>query len=393
MKDGNSAFDLEQTPPPPSGEMEPVGSGATCEIRRFQRWGKWFVFKRLRPELRSDPRLVAALEKEFDLGIRLDHPGIVRYFEKGSDAQGPYLIEEYIDGQTLADWSAEHQPLPDAEVRRLMGELCDAVGYLHETGIVHADLGPGNILVTRQGSHAKIIDLGFSSQYSYAPVAGGTPDFSAPEQFSAREGLDVRADVFALGKLLALLAPGRWHKVIRRATDADPQQRYATPQALLRALQPRHAALWAAGGLLLAALVASPFLQRRYLRLHPVPGQVDTLIVKDTLVVRDTVWQLPAKEASTPPEQMRGVVRREIQRIRAPFYASYDKLTRENFSAVQQRHQESFTRAHQAADSIVRAWSARYPQYISDFAVIPAEELNRDLGRYQTDVHRMEAGE
>lgn len=392
MTDSNSSFALEQTTSP-SGEMEQVGSGATCKTWRFQRWGKWFLLKRLLPEYKSDPRLVAALEKEFDLGIHLDHPGIVRFFEMGNDADGPYLIEEYIDGQTLTDWLAEHHPLPDSEVRRLMRELCDAVGYLHEAGIVHADLGPGNILVTRQGSHAKLIDLGFSSQYSYAPVAGGTPDFSAPEQFSAREGLNVRADVFALGKLLAMMAPGCWRRVVRRATATDPQARYASPQALLRDLQPRHTVLWAAGLLLLAALVATPFLQRRYLRLHPAVPQVDTLVVKDTLVLRDTVWQLPAKATPTPPERMRAVVRQEIQRIRAPFYASYDKLTRENFSAVQQRHQESFTRAHQAADSIVRAWSARYPQYISDFAVIPAEELNRDLGRYQTDVHRMKAGE
>ena len=392
MTDGNSTFDQEQTPIP-SGKMEPVGSGATCETWRFQRWGKWFVLKRLRPEFQNDPRLVAALEKEFDLGIRLDHPGMVRYFEKGSDAQGPYLIEEYIDGQTLADWSAEHRPLPDADVRRLMGELCDAVGYLHEAGIVHADLGPGNVLVTRQGSHIKLIDLGFASQYSYAPVAAGTPDFSAPEQFTARKGLDVRADVFALGKLLALLAPGRWRSVVRRATAPDPQKRYASPQALLRALRPRYFALWAMGALLLAALVAAPFLQRCYLRLHPADAQVDTLIVKDTLVIRDTIWHLPENAAPTPPEQMRAVVRREIQRIRAPFYASYGTLTQENFADVQQRHLASFSRASAAADSIARAWSARYPQYSADFAVIPAEELQRDLGRYQGDVLRMERGD
>ncbi|MBQ9661315.1 MAG: protein kinase [Bacteroidales bacterium] len=247
MTDGNSSFDLKQTPLP-SGEMEPVRSGATCETWRFQRWGKWFVLKRLKAELRSDPRLVAALEKEFDLGIRLDHPGIVRYFEKGSDAQGPFLIEEYIDGQTLADWVEEHRPLPDAEVRRLMGELCDSVGYLHEAGIVHADLGPGNILVTRQGSHAKLIDLGFSSQYSYVPVAGGTPDFSA----------------------------------------------------------------------------------------------------------------------------------------------SYGTLTQENFADVQQRHLASFSRASAAADSIASAWTARFPAWQNDLAVIPAEELQRDLGRYQGDVLRYE---
>ena len=214
MTDGNSSFDLEQTTLP-SGEMEPVGSGATCETWRFQRWGKWFVIKRLREERRGDPRCAAALEKEFDLGIRLDHPGIVRYFEKGSDAQGPYIIEEYIDGQTLSDWLKEHQPLPADEVRRLIGEIAGAVGCLHDAGIVHADLQPGNILVTRQGNHPKLIDLGFSSQYSYAPVPGGTPDFSAPEQFAAREGLDVRADVYALGRILALMAPGRWRRVVR----------------------------------------------------------------------------------------------------------------------------------------------------------------------------------
>ena len=67
--------------------LTPVSSGVTCETFKYQRWNKWFLLKRLRPELRQDPAAIAAFEKEFDLGIRLDHPGIVRYFDKGTDAE------------------------------------------------------------------------------------------------------------------------------------------------------------------------------------------------------------------------------------------------------------------------------------------------------------------
>lgn len=389
MSEENSTFG----PAPSStsaGEMTFVASGASCETWRFLRWGKWFLLKRLRPELRSDPRQVAALEKEFDLGIRLDHPGIIRYFERGSDAEGPWLIEEFIDGQTLAEYLEEKGPLAEEEIRRLMSELCDAVSYLHEAGIVHADLKPDNILITRQGSHPKLIDLGLASQYSYVPQPGGTPAYSAPEQFSAREGLNVRADVYALGKVLEKMDPGHFRRVVRKATASRPEDRYPTPEALKKALRPRHAVAWVAAALLLAALLAAPFLQQRHDRLHPTPGVVDTLIVKDTLVVRDTVWQIPAKQEPTPPELVRAAIRKEIQRIRAPFYASYDVLTQENYAGVQQRHLATSARARQAADSIVRVWSARYPEYRSDFATIPVEELNRDLGRYQMDVLRMD---
>ena len=92
-------------------QLTPVSSGATCETFKYQQWNKWFLLKRLKPSLRKDPAAIAAFEKEFDLGIHLDHPGIARYFDKGTDGEGIFLVE-----------NAAHLVLPVPEKLKLVLE-------------------------------------------------------------------------------------------------------------------------------------------------------------------------------------------------------------------------------------------------------------------------------
>ena len=134
-------------------------SGATCQCYRVKLYGKLHFLKRLKPELRTNPRHVAALHKEFETGYNLDHPHLVRYLYCGDD----YLLTEYIDGSTLLEFAKQNPEFfkSKANVSRLLGSLLDVVEYLHSHQVVHLDLKPQNILITRVGHELKLTDLGF----------------------------------------------------------------------------------------------------------------------------------------------------------------------------------------------------------------------------------------
>ena len=341
--------------------LTPVSSGATCETFKYQQWNKWFLLKRLRPELCSDPAAIAAFEKEFDLGIHLEHPGIVRYFEKGIDAEGIYLVEEYIDGETLDTFSAQHSPLPVSEVRRIFSELADAVAYLHAQGIVHADLKADNVLITQQGHHPKLIDLGFSGQYSYASLS--------------EKDKDTRSDVLALGKMLDILAPGRFRRIVRKATAEQPSRRYPTPEAMAAAVN-RKPGRWiaaAAAVLLLLAGVSLPFLR------HPTMTVVHTASASVG----------PADSTQTAvTEAFRATFRQEVDRIFGPFNASFDAVNEENFGRLLHQYQSHFDELTDTMERLIREWSEQYPELSTDFETIAAHETNGAVNHFNRETQR-----
>lgn len=297
------------------------------------------------------------------MGIRLDHPGIVRYFGKGVDIDGLFLIEEFVDGETLEDYIAHNVPLPDAEVRRIIMELAEAVAYLHEFGIVHADLKPDNLIITRQGHHPKLIDLGFASHYSYPPVKEG----------------DTRADILSLGRLLEAMAPGRFQRVIRKATNEQPDKRYQTVGEMASDLN-RKRGRWLAiaSAILILAALCSPFFRKLA---APAP---QVITVRDTLVIRDTVFSLTPPASPSIPEQFRQSVRKEAEALYAPFYASFDKVTSDNMDSLIQQNQQLFGTLQQRTEQMTDEWSRKYPGNKDYFRQITSEEHNRILQRFQS---------
>ena len=237
----SSSFSDTQ-PAYPDAELLTVG-GSTCDCYRVKLYGKFHFMKRLKPELRTDPRYVSAMQKEFETGYRLEHPHLVRYVSKGDD----YLLTEYVDGENLRIFTDSH---PDyfksrKNADRFMRQLLDVVGYLHQHQVVHLDLKPDNILITRIGYDVKLTDLGYCYTDTYTDTMGRTDKYAAPEQLNGLSKVDARTDIYAIGKILQTLPCAHiYNKVIARCTAEDPSKRYQTVDDLSKAINTPNYRKW-----------------------------------------------------------------------------------------------------------------------------------------------------
>src|SRR5438876_5303775 len=143
---------------------------------------------------------------------RLSHPGIVTIFDVAEETKthSPYIVMEYVAGQSLHKLLACKGRLPFNSALQLAQELAEALDYAHTQGVVHRDIKPANILVTTDG-RAKIADFGIAKlNLAHLTVNGhalGTPAYMAPEQLEG-ENVDGRADLFAVGVILYAMLTG-----------------------------------------------------------------------------------------------------------------------------------------------------------------------------------------
>ena len=198
--------------------------GATCDTFRVKLYGKLHFLKRLKPQYANDIRYQEAFRKEFETGYRLEHPNLVRYISLTDDG----ILMEYVDGDTLSQCLSRDSDYfkNRSNSDRFIRQLLDAVGYLHSHQILHLDLKPDNILLTRINDDVKLIDLGFCRTDAFVDTQGYTSGFAAPEQLSGG-AVDVRTDVYAFGKILEHLPNhSLYNKVIARCTAENPSDRY-----------------------------------------------------------------------------------------------------------------------------------------------------------------------
>ena len=205
---------------------------------RAQRYGKWFVIKGLKPEYIHKEVYLSLLTKEFELGIRMDHPNIAHIFSKETDPiAGPCIVMEYVDGITLKEFLKQNPP---RKVRtKIAKELLSAMSYFHSLQIIHRDLKPDNILVTHNGHNIKIIDFGLadSDWHGVLKQPAGSDKYAAPEQKAGDLPIDCRADIFAFGKILRLLFPHSYGHIVRKCTQENREKRYSNAEEVLRNLQ------------------------------------------------------------------------------------------------------------------------------------------------------------
>ena len=207
--------------------------GATCDSFRVKLYGKLHFLKRVKPQFAGDIRYQEALRKEFETGYRLEHPNLVRYISLTDDG----ILMEYVDGETLSQRIAAHpEYFTKQNTDKFLHQLLDAVAYLHSHQVLHLDLKPDNVLLTRINSDVKLIDLGCCYTDTFADTPGRTNAYAAPEQLSGGS-VDERTDIYAIGKILERLPHHDINnKVIARCMASLPEERYQSVRELQDAL-------------------------------------------------------------------------------------------------------------------------------------------------------------
>ena len=198
----------------------------------------------------ADASFATRFRKEALTMARLSHPGIVSVFEAGEAGRFLYIVMECVDGTDLARRIRHEGKLAPELAIAFLVQVCDALHYAHQQGVVHRDIKPGNLLLTRDGA-VKIADFGLAQHLddvllglTQTNVAIGTPDFLAPEAWTPNAPLDERADVYALGVMLYQMLTGeiprgfwempsarvgtdvRFDAIIERAMQPKPEARY-----------------------------------------------------------------------------------------------------------------------------------------------------------------------
>lgn len=235
-----------------------------CRIYTALLHGRRVMVKTLKPEFAASDVHRELLYKEFIIGRDMSHPGIAATYSFRQDALGlgPGIICEYVDGLTLKEMLAFGKTDPD-KARNIIRQLCDALGYIHARQVIHRDMKPSNIMLTRDGKYVKIIDFGLSDgdayvQYKYP---GGTRRYGAPEQFDPDTPTDSRADIYALGVIMDEMTTDRAiRQVAAKCMNADREKRPGDVReipALIERATKHRKLVWKGTAISLAGVCAS----------------------------------------------------------------------------------------------------------------------------------------
>ncbi|MGW5383876.1 protein kinase domain-containing protein [Nocardia sp. NPDC003963] len=192
------------------------GGMGTVYLARHPRLPRSVALKLLNREVSTDTELTRRFELEADVVARLEHPGIVGVFDRGTDEGHLWIAMQYIRGTDAAAWEARHHP--PATAVRLLGETAAALDYAHSRGVLHRDVKPANILIadaeSLRESHAVLTDFGIArltdanTKLTATGAFTATLAYGSPEQLSG-EVVDHRSDQYSLACTLFTVLSGR----------------------------------------------------------------------------------------------------------------------------------------------------------------------------------------
>ena len=201
-----------------------IGRGGMAEVHEGvdTRLGRRVAIKLLRSDLARDPSFHARLEREAQSAASLNHPGIVSVYDSGEQQfpepgggviTVPFIVMEYVEGQTLRQVLGEHGPLTVQEALDVTAGVLAPLEYSHRNGIVHRDIKPANVMLTPEGD-IKVMDFGIAraledtGQLTQTQSVVGTAQYLSPEQ-ARGEVVDARSDLYSTACLLYELLTGR----------------------------------------------------------------------------------------------------------------------------------------------------------------------------------------
>jgi serine/threonine-protein kinase len=264
--------------------LDQLGGGGTAWVYLAEKCatGRLVAIKVLPPERARIPERREEFWREARTLVGLSQPHLVRLLEVVVGGKAPFQVQEYIDGTDLHALSTRAGKVDPGRVAAWGVQACRGLGCLHQQGLVHGDIKPGNLALSRQGV-VKILDLG--TVCSVGSIAStGTPNFVAPEQ-AAGQRIDERADLYGLGVTLVFLLTGLFRPELRvldlpaglrdglaRLLSPERADRFRFAEEAAQALAPWAAATAQPRPQELPVLC--PALQRRLASLPPVglPG-------------------------------------------------------------------------------------------------------------------------
>lgn len=198
------------------GRLLGEGGMATVYEAYDVRLKQWRAVKLLNTQVARSAAISARFELEASALASIDHPGIIRIFDVGSEEGQPYLVMELADGGSADDWIERHGRMPPRVAVDVAIQIARGLEVVHRAGIVHRDVKPANILFTG-GNIAKLADFGIvlaadgqSRRQTRTGVGMGTIGFMAPEQRADAHAVSRVADVYALGSTLYAMVTGRF---------------------------------------------------------------------------------------------------------------------------------------------------------------------------------------
>jgi serine/threonine-protein kinase len=198
------------------GEILGFGGMSEVHMGRDTRLHRDVAVKVLRADLARDPSFYLRFRREAQNAAALNHPAIVAVYDTGEADTGngplPYIVMEYVDGVTLRDIVHNDGPMPYRRAIEVIADACQALNFSHQHGIIHRDVKPANIMISKTGA-VKVMDFGIAraladaNNVTQTAAVIGTAQYLSPEQ-ARGEKVDARSDVYSLGCVLYEMLTG-----------------------------------------------------------------------------------------------------------------------------------------------------------------------------------------